>query len=595
VSLNTSGMLLEGIRVATGNNQLTFPARSIIVDQNSLDSSQSLGRAEYMIIVSGQAVGATGIEIADPNLKFYWSRNNASIVRFDYDMFGRRWNTMPGGPPLVIGTFGNSPRIAAPIPDQTVPATQAPYAIFIGIPRQTVFTVQSVESDVDFGTPAAGTVQISLQTGNLNWGPTDLANQSYQGQPVYVSQQSFNSRQNSKGIFGQLPQSASESYLLYLNPIPGAGQIPRIRIGYQPYLTPIAYATEAALTTPPAGSVAWSQDTGRVLFATADITTNEQSNVYYDGVLLGSFTLARTSIATISGLSQFFPNPISTNPLFTGTNFDTTRYVFFAEPTNGIYANLRYYFQVVTGNSTKSSLSQPGQGQVLLDLDTGSVYICQADAQALTGAPMFFLDSQATVERGVAVQFFRSGVNGGGVEQTPDFTEVYSVANQVIQSPIMGSPFATLPTVPLVDKNLAFNVLPNTSGGTFVGPLTSNATSPLGATGYILDPDNKQVKFSSRKTVTQVLVTSVPSIKLTDSAIFQQGLEVTRQTNPPNGPVENLTPGVDFAFNANSGIIDFLQPVGEDDPANILNIAGTVSLPNTFIAGKPTFSWAHQR
>jgi hypothetical protein len=580
-------MLLEGIRVATGNNQYTFPPRDLILDQAVLDASQPLGRAEYMLFVAGQgpltSTGPNGIEIADPNLSFFWSRNNASIIRFDYDMFGRRWNTLPGGPPLNIGMFGNSPRIAAPVPDQTVTALEAPYYIFIGLPRQTTFTVQIVESDSDFGTPPVGTVQLSLQTGDLNWGPADLANASYQNQPVYVSQQSFNSRNQSKGIFGQLPQSASESYLLYLNPIPGVGQIPRIRIGYQPYLTTVSYATEALLTTPVAGTVAWSQDTGRILFAPADISANLQSNVYYDGVLLGQLSFVRTFVAIIQGLLTFYPTSIGSNALLNDMNLDSLRYVFFAEPPVGP----RYYFNVVLGNSSQGGLSGPGQGQVLVDVATGNIYISQSDAQLLNTAPLYFLDSALPVERGVAAQFYRSGVNGGGAEQTPDFTEKYLVTEQVIQSTIMGSPFAQLPTVPLVDSNLAFNVLPNTSGGTFVGPLFNNADPTEEATGYILNLDQKQIQYSSRKFVMQTLLTAQPSIKLTDAAIFTQGFEVTETIGL--GPTETLTPGVQFSFNASSGIIDFLTPVGEDDPSNILNIAGTAVLPNTFISGTPVF------
>ena len=583
MSLDTTGMLLEGMRVATGNNQFTFPPRNLIFNQSTLDSSQSLGRAEYMLFVAGQATGASGIEIADPNISFFWSRND-SVTRFDYDMFARRWNTLPGGPPLNIGIFGNTPVVAAPIPDQTVPATEAPYYIYLGIPRQTVFTIQIVESDADFvSTLPAGTVQLSLQTGDLNWGAADLANVSYQNQPVYVSQQSFNSRAQSKGIFGQLPQSASESYLLYLNPIPGVGQIPRIRIGYQPYLTAVAYATEALLTTPPAGSVAWSQDTGRVLFAPADITTNLQSNVYYDGVVLGQLKFTRIFIADILGLSTFFPASIGTNPIFANPDIDGTRYVFFAEPISGP----RYYFNVILGTTANGgTLTGPSQGQVLLDTFTGNIYISEADAKTLNGAPFYFLDSVLPVERGVGFQPARSGVNSGGAEQTPDFTEKYAVEQQVVQSVIMGSPFAQLPTVPLVDSNLEFGVLPNTSGGTYVGPLVNNATSPLDSIGYILNLDQKQIQYSARKQVSQTLIVPAPSIKLADSAIFPQGFEVTRNS-------QALVTGVDFSFDPNGGVLNFLTPIGEDDPANILNISGNVVLPNFFVSDTTTFTSAN--
>src|SRR5512135_968371 len=501
MSLDTSGALLEGIRVSTGNNQFTFPPRTYVADQTALNNSESLGRAEYMLFVAGQAVGQKGIEIADPNLSILWCRNNGLVTRFDYDMFSRRWNTLPGGPPFNIGKFGNSPILTAPLPDQTVSLTEAPYFIFIGIPHQTVFTVQVVESNADFTDPPAGTVQIAISTGNLNFGSADLANASYKGQPVYVSQQAFFSRSASKGIFGNLPLSPAESYTLYLNPVPGAGQIPRIKILYEPYLTPISYATEASMIVPPAGSVAWAQDTGRVLFASDDITANPGAAAHYDGVTLGQLFFSRTLIGPILGLSTFYPNPIGINSLFINAQLDSSRYIFFAEPSN----SPRYYFLVVLGDSSQNSLSSPSKGQVLIDVSNGNIYISQDDAQALNGSFFSFIDGVLTMERGVAVQFYRSGVNGSGPEQTPDFTENYLVNNQVIQSGLTAAPFVMLPTVPIQDSQLAFTVQQATGGGTFTGPLVKSTDPTQQALGYALDLDNKQVKFTNRKTITQTL------------------------------------------------------------------------------------------
>src|SRR5271157_1457699 len=120
MALDISGCLLENTRTSNGNNPFTFPARVITEDQTALDNSESLGRAEYMLFAAGQGSGQQGIEIADPNLSFFWCRNNATVTRFDFDMFSRRWNTLPGGPPFNIGIFGNTPRLVAPIPDQTI-------------------------------------------------------------------------------------------------------------------------------------------------------------------------------------------------------------------------------------------------------------------------------------------------------------------------------------------------------------------------------------------------------------------------------------------------------------------------------------------
>ena len=48
MTLDTSGGLLENIRLANGNNAYTFPPRTIILDQNALNAAaDTLGRAEY--------------------------------------------------------------------------------------------------------------------------------------------------------------------------------------------------------------------------------------------------------------------------------------------------------------------------------------------------------------------------------------------------------------------------------------------------------------------------------------------------------------------------------------------------------------------
>lgn len=568
MTLNISGGLLEGIRTASGNNPFTFPPRSVIQDQTILDESESLGRAEYMLFAAGQSSGAAGLEIADPNLSVIWSRNDATVTRFDYDTFKRRWNTMPGGAPAALGAFGNSPRLVSPVPDQTVSSSESPFAIFVGLPRQVTFVVEIVESESDFGNPPAGTVQISLDEGQLNFGTVDLNHAAYVGQTVYVSQQSFNNRTKSNGVFGQLPASASESYNLYLNPIPGVGQTPRIRIGYQAYLTSLSYATESVLTTPPTGSVAWSQDTGRVLFSLADITANVQSNVYYDGVTLGQVQFVRT---TIGDTNSFYPIQNGTESVLQVINLDPLRYVFFAEPVG----KARYYFTVVLGNSVTSSLSGPSKGQVLIDVATGNIYISQSDSATLGSSPFFFLDSTLPIERGVGVQFYRSGVNVNGPETGSDFVEKYLVIGQIIQAGITGSPSVGVTTIPVVDSTLQFDVIPTTGGGTFSGELVNSADPTQLAFGYSLDLDNRQIKFTNRKTVIQTLLSATSSIKLQDSAIISAGFSVTRDSAP-------LTPGVDFQFNINSGLLDFLQPVGEDDPNNILDIAGATQLPNLF-------------
>ena len=82
MSFSMSGFVLEGVRVSSGNNKFTYPPRSVVSDADAFNSST--GRSDYMVFVSGQS-NTNGIDIGDPNLLLLWTRNNGSVVRFDYD------------------------------------------------------------------------------------------------------------------------------------------------------------------------------------------------------------------------------------------------------------------------------------------------------------------------------------------------------------------------------------------------------------------------------------------------------------------------------------------------------------------------------
>ncbi len=588
MTLNTSGCLLEGIRTATGNSPYTYPPRSIILNDSTLNASDTLGRADYLLLMGYNPLVSSpdGVEIADPNVIVYWSRNDASIARFDYNAYARRWDTQPGGVPTNLGPISNTMRLKTTPPDQTISNTEAPYLLYVGLPAiSPFFTVNVVETDADFSSPGslpAGTAEISLATGDLNFSSMDVNNMSYAGQPVYVSLQTFLSRKNSTGVIGQLPASSVESYQLYIAPVPGTGQIPRIRIGYNAFLNVIPYASDALLETPPSGSVAVSYASGKLVFAPADITANASSNVYYSGMLMGGVPFIRT---TIGLTNKIFPTAVGTEAVFANANLDSQRYVFFAEPPNAP----RYYFNVVLGNSNVSALGAPAQGQVMVDVFTGSVYISATDAHNLSNVPLIYIDSVLTLDtaRGVGVQFYRSGVNGSGSEITPDFVILYTVTQQIVQDNITASPFITLPTTPITDANLAVFILPGTNGSTgFTGQLANSDDPNLQGFGYYLNLDKNQLYFTNRKTVKQTLQVATSSVKLQDAAIVSNGFEVTRNNVA-------LDPGVDFQFDPNAGVLNFLTPVGEDDPTNILGIAGAVQ-PNLiqFVSDQAVFSLA---
>lgn len=574
MALNTAGFLLEGIRVATANSPYTFPPRSFVSSQSSLDSMS--GRAEYAIFVSGQNPDLPGIEIADPNLRFLWTRNNGTIVRFDWDAFAKRWSTMPGSGQEKIGKCSNSPRVAAPIPDQTVSSAEAPFAIYVGSPDRVVtFNVVKVGTADDFTDPPAGTVQISADKGELNFGTADLADQVLADQPVYVARQSFFDRTKVKGRVGVLPTSSSASYDLWLNPIPGAGQIPRVRIGFRAHLTPVPVANEAALSPSPApGTFKFALDTGKLAFSDADIDAYAEFPVYYDGVMLGSFQLTR---GTIGPPAAVWPDPVGTRSEFVGAT-DAQRFVVFCEPSG----SPRYYFVVQFADADTISSGPPADGTAYLNTSTGQLYVSGSDPGVQTGALIHFVDTVAQVENGVSVQFYKSGLNISGEEVVPDFVDTYSVPAQVVADGIGSSPFVQLPTVPTVDPYMEWKVDQGTSGGTFTGSLVDANDETKPGNGYILDLEMKQFKFSQRKTVAKLLDKATSVIKLDDSVVVPFGFEVIR-----NGV--SIRPGVDFDFNQDVGLLEFIEPVGENDPGNSVGFSGTATNANRFDAVPGSF------
>lgn len=574
MALNTAGFLLEGIRVATANSPFTFPPRSFVSNQGAIDSMA--GRAEYAVFVSGQNPDLPGIEIADPNLRFLWTRNNGTVVRFDWDAFAKRWSTSPGSGQEKLGKCSNSPRIAAPIPDQTVSSAESPFAIYIGSPDRVVtFNVVKVGAAADFTDPPAGTVEISADKGELNFGSADLADQVLADQPVYVARQSFFDRTKIKGRVGVLPTSSSASYDLWLNPIPGTGQIPRVRIGFRAHLTPIPVVNEAALSPAPAsGTFKFALDTGKLAFAPADIDQYAEFPVYYDGLMLGSFQLTR---GTVGPPAAVWPDPVGTRSEFVGTT-DAQRFVVFCEPAGAS----RYYFAVQFADADTVSSGPPADGTVYINTSTGQLYISGSDPGVQTGALIQFVDTIAHVENGVSIQFYKSGLNISGEEVVPDFVDTYSVLAQNVADGIGSSPFVQLPTVPTVDSFMEWKVDQGTSGGTFTGGLVDANDPDRPGNGYILDLEMKQFKFSQRKTVTKLLDKATSAMKLDDSVVVPFGFEVTRNAIP-------IRPGVDFDFNQDVGLLEFIEPVGENDPGNSIGFSGTATNSTRFDAAPGSF------
>lgn len=558
MGLNTSGSLLEGVRLASSSNAYAYPPRNFVSNATVFSS---LGRrAEYCLLVSGQDLSSTssGIELGDPNLSFLWVRNDY-VFRFDYDSFSRRWFPAPGASPAKLGVISNSPRLTAPIPRPEA-YSDSSYQIYLGLPRIASFSVVVVNDSGSFGNPSAGTVEISSITGELNFGLDDLSNPNYVGSQVFVSRQNFFDRQRSNGSIGKLPTAGG--YDIFLNPIPTTGQIPLLKIGFRKYLTVSEYPFESSMPVPASGHANFALDTGRVLLGDASSFPGE--TVYYDGVVMGKISPTHNNIGTITPGSG--PVLVGTVPSMVG-NVDPTRYVFYVNNSP------RYYLLTSIVDSAPSSVDY---GYAFIVKSTGEIYISPSDASSLAGGVLTFIDTYLPVDGGVTFQVYRSGINGAGPEIVPDFVEFYKVVDQVVVDGIQGSPFVILPSKPVQDSDLSYKVVAGSGGGgTFVGSLADASNPATPGLGYLLDLEQRKLSFTNRKSTSKVLKASTPSVKLDDSAIVPLGFSTTIDGVP-------VTSGVDFDFNPDAGTVDFLEPIGESDPGDFYGILGEIVLPSTF-------------
>ncbi len=569
--LDTSGALLEGVRISSGNSSFGFPPRSLVSNGGVFDDVTS--RAEYVLVTDSLDPEKSDLEIADSDLVFRWTKNESTVSRFSYDSYSQRWLPSPGGPPDTLGALSNSSRVFFPIPDSAV--VTAPYAIYVGSPvREVTFLIEEVGVPDDFSPPAsvpAGTVQIALSDGSLNFGQDDV--DELEGATVYGLRQSFFDRSRSVGSFGTLPFGSSVDYFVFLNPKPATGQLPRVRIGYGRYLTGSEVATESLLSSPSSGTFKWSLDTGRVVFSQQDVDDNLGETVYYDGVYVGS--------AQLTSLQAF---PVSPWPSITFTVSgaigidDPVRFVVYAE-----LGDERNYWKIVLTSSSPTSAPPPGTAY--LNVANGGVYLSATDFSNFAGWSFFYLDSMLSIENGVSIQLYRSGANGSGASQVPDFFVSYFVENQILVDGIGAFPFVMLPTKPVVDDQLEYLIQQGPgSSGTFSGTLVDGTDSDEPGLGYLLNLDGNALSFCRRDVVSVTFSKPSSILKLADPAVSTRGLEVTR-----NGvTIEN---GVDFSFDADAGLISFTTPVGQND-LDDRPVSGTASLPNRVTGSLSDFSGA---
>lgn len=561
MTLNTSGALLEEMRFSSGNSAYTFPPSNKIHDDGLF--SQTKERSEYLVLAHTLNSEKFEFDIADPDLAFCWSRNDVGVSRFDYDSYSNRWLPLQGTSPVVVGNLSNNPRISIPPPNQDKLA-DSPCLLYIDDDPRVSFTLKFIGSG-SFSDPSSIpvlTVEIN-SSGHLNFSLVDAS--LHKDKPVLHCGQNFVSRMSGNGNIGKIPDFSSTDYRMFLNPKPASGQIPRIRIGYGPHLTVEEVQFESGLSSPPKGVVRWAIDTGRIKLSAEDVENNLEETVKYDGVFMGVSKLSRRQVDVVGA----WPKVSFNLPEAVGEE-DISRFVVFAEKAGEI----RRYFPTVSCSS-----KSPPTGWCCVDPSTGNFYLSQFDVASYSGWSFWCVDCFLEIGApGVVVKMKRSSVNGAGKSSVPDFVVSYKVS-QTLSDDLPPYPFMMLPTIPTVDSNLRFQI--DVGTGKFVGDLVDSSEPSKHGLGYLLNLDLKQLKFTVRTYPRAVVLQKDQySIKLDGAALSSRGVEVRR-----NG---HLLSKSDFDIDTSSGVVEFVESVGEGEE-NSIEVSGTTS-GSVFTSDLPLFS-----
>lgn len=528
------GYALFSPRVGGGNSPYTSTPDAVVIDQVAFDAAyptdESEPRNDYLVfpLTQGDLYQAT----------FGWVRNDSPLNRFDYDGKADQFLPLKGGKRLSLGTLAptsNTTRMQV----RPIPVSSNPQPIRIARASGPSFTPVYVATDGDFGSPVSGTVEVSLESGRLNYNATDLS--TYAGEEVTFQGQRYTGDIGAIGAYGM------DS--MYLNPLPASGQYPLVRVEEGVWLEAIEVPDDSFFTVPAQGTFQWSAATGKLnVPSDIDFFTLD---VFYDGLLQGQgLTVPSASLGTVLiGRGTTVNAPISL--LRTGADLWVR-----------IGSDQLPTLTLVDAFDGSAGLA----GVVEVERATGVVRLSTSDAAKYVGQGITFYCGDLPIERGLALRLFRSPVNlaGGG----KDVTTTYLAEEAVIASPLPASPSFNLPQRAIEDRfydNPEWEAIAGTSEGRLEVSVRQNLGSFTGALkrldppvalpdvpaqGFILQ--DQDFSLAERKLNQIVTPTSkVGSIQLPDANLTSQPiLEV--ETSPGSGTYQPLS---DYLLEPYSGTI----------------------------------------
>jgi hypothetical protein len=539
-----SGYALEPIRAGQANGPFTQTPDNYVSDQAAFDaaypSDETAPRVDYMVLVTSEGANKPGL------LEFarYGYSKNEIIERFAYDAQAGAFKPLRGAAPIEVGVLGadsnSTNRLRVRPPLQATSA--APYRIAVVGSGGNEWSIAIVDLDTDFESPnnvPSRTVQLSKETGNLNWRTADLT--TYQGLRVRFQQQQFFLPKDSTGRLGTAPISVTDPALM-LNPIPGSGQIPRLRFGYGSYLTSVEVTSFSSVLT--AGRVEWLRATGELKFHPTDASANAGIPVYYDGVLFAdSLSLPKQTLGLITAPAEIAGLPPTGADLIFTVTGDAGYYRF---PTV-VYRSVFY-------------VGKKGEVQVKVDLADSTkaqVQFSAADQAAYAGKIITLYFGDLQIERGISVRLLRNPVNLEGTSETKDVTEIYEVKGATWADPIIASPQVSLPSLPIDADAQPRTVRVIQGQGSYTDDAFPDLNEPFPSAGlgYYIDFDTGTFYFAQRKVDEIVPLSGASSdVVLEDPLLIPSNLELEKQ-DAPDGEYKPLTIGRDVLVDTTSGVV----------------------------------------
>jgi hypothetical protein len=545
--INLKGFALDKVRVGQSNSVFSATPDNIVSNSGTFatayPSDESVPRTDYCVIVIGDG------KLADVTLGF--TKNEAAVAlgpavkRFDYHPRRQGFLPLPGASPTVLGKLSpsaNSTRFKVPVPIGGL--ASAPFRIAVGSSGSgTTLTISLVTS---FGSPSAGTVELLTTGGNagqINWNAADLA--TYDNQIVRFQQQSYFTVDESNGKIGTIANNT-----LVLNPLPGPGQFPLIRIGYGLWLTTDEKVNEAAFTgNPTSGHVEWSRNTGLLKFNSTDLTTFAGKSVYYDGTLMNiGLTIPRQSLGNVNGA---------------GTQ--ATSITGLPTPGGDIFFRVPGVWQFAESKLV-TAFDAVGKRDVVEYKANGDVQLSLVDRTTYAGQALQVLFGDVVIERGVSLRLYRTPVDLSATNAlVKDLTSIHASTGAIWAEPMIAYPEVSLPSLPIESVSYPITVNVTQGSGSYLGALASHGgASPPAGLGYYIDYDAGVLRYTNHH-IAEILtlreansVATLPDQLLltTPSLLFEL------ETSLASGTYSTLVENVDFLLNRLPGQLEFTTTTG---------------------------------